>query len=177
MKRINKTIVSGVLLIIIGLIATIGIIITTKDNFLASVNPMNLKASDVPYTNNSQSTLQGAIDNLYTKANTYVNPDDIYFDLATAKANSTGKLFAIKKGICISRSKTVYCFKINNWDVEKDHIQQVFSEVSCSVDSSTVNCSASDFRCRVYSDGYVSCTDKSDSSYCSVFSVGSVTCD
>ena len=125
------------------------------------------------YLNNASlgaTNVQNAIDKLYAKA------DNQYFDLATAKANTTGKVFASKKGVCISKNKTVYCFKINNWDVEKNHIQQVFSDVSCSVDSYGVNCIASDFYCNVLSIGYVGCDDQSDYSDCGVCSDGSVGC-
>ncbi len=132
-----------------------------------------ISATSVSYTDNSSlgaTNVQDAIDKLYAKT------DNQYFDIATAKANTTGKVFASKKGVCISRNKTVYCFKINNYDVEKNHIQEVFSDVSCDVSSSLVDCLASDFNCDVYSDGYVSCNDQSDSSDCYVYSSGSVSC-
>ena len=132
-----------------------------------------IAASSVSYSDNASlgaTNVQDAIDKLYAKA------DNQYFDFATAQANTTGKVFASKKGVCISRSKKVYCFKTNNWDVEKNHIQQVFSDISCDVASSLVNCNASDFSCRVDSDGYVNCKDNSDISRCYVYASGSVYC-
>ncbi len=132
-----------------------------------------ISATSVSYTDNSSlgaTNVQDAIDKLYAKA------DNQYFDIATAKANTTEKVFASKKGVCISRNKTVYCFKINNYDVEKNHIQEVFSDVSCDVDSSYADCSASGFYCRVNSNGDVYCTAQSDNSGCRVFSDGYVNC-
>ena len=132
-------------------------------SLVGSVNPMNLKSSDVPYTNNSQSTVQGAIDDLYTK----VTPDNML----------TSKVLANKRGLCIYRKGRLHCFKINNWSVEKKHIQQVFSDDSCIVNSSSVGCYASEFYCNVSSNGSVDCRDYYDDSYCSVNSAGSVGCD
>ena len=132
-----------------------------------------IAASNVGYSDNASlgaTNVQDAIDKLYAKA------DNQYFDLATAKANTTGKIFASKKGVCISRKKKVYCFKINNYDVEKNHIQQVFSDVSCKVLSSYVRCNASDFDCNVDSDGSVGCGDSSAYSSCLVEASGDVFC-
>ncbi len=63
----------------------------------------------------------------------------------------------ISKGVCIIRNNTLQCFKSNNWSDEQNHIQQVFSDKSCYVSSSTVSCSATDFRCFVYNDKRVGC--------------------
>lgn len=153
--------------IIIGII--IGAVISDCGVYAATV----IAASSVTYSDNTSlgaTNVQDAIDKLYAKA------DNQYFDLATAKANTTGKVFASKKGVCISRNKTVYCFKINNYDVEKEYIKQVFSDVSCIVSSSSVVCLASDFYCSVLSDGSVGCTDASDPSGCSVNASGNVSC-
>ena len=132
-----------------------------------------IAASNVGYSDNASlgaTNVQDAIDKLYAKA------DNQYFDLATAKANTTGKVFASKKGVCISRNKTVYCFKINNYDIEKDHVQQVFSDASCNDYSSYVECTASDFYCYVHSNGNVYCFDDSYASRCRVSASGSVSC-
>ena len=142
--------------------------------FGGGVYAATIGATNVSYSNSSSgiyaNNVQDAIDKLYEKA------DNQYFDLATAQANSTGKIIASKKGICIYRSKTVYCFKANNWDVEKKHIQEVFSDVSCDVNSSYVTCRASDFGCYVDSNGYADCSDKSDHSNCRAYSDGRVIC-
>ena len=148
---------------------TLGLLVAGTGVYAAVV----ITSKEITYEDNTSigaTNVQDAIDKLYAKA------DNQYFDFATAKANTTGKIFASKKGVCISRSKTVYCFKTNNWDVEKNHIQQVFSDVSCDVNSSAVICNASDFGCRVTSNGYVTCTDYSDRSFCYVNASGTANC-
>ena len=84
---------------------------------------------------------------------------------------------ATSEGITIVRNGTSYLIKRNNWSVEKDHIQQIFSDVSCDVRSSHVICNASDFRCYVTSFGGVYCNDSSTDEGCGVDSNGSVNCN
>ena len=70
----------------------------------------------------------------------------------------------------------MYCFKINNWNVEKEHIKQVFSDGGCYSYPTGTNCpSASDFYGSV-SQNQVYVKDYSDSSECSVYADGSVEC-
>ena len=82
-----------------------------------------------------------------------------------------------QKSVCIIRNSRLHCFDNNNWAIEKDHVQQVFSDISCDVFSSSVLCDASDFTCRVSSDGRVQCYDQSDYSSCYVTADGSVNCN
>ena len=164
MKKIFKFVKQNIIGFIIG-----GIVFGSLGVYAAGV----ITSQEVTYEDNTSigaTNVQDAIDKLYAKA------DNQYFDLATAKANTTGKVFASKKGVCISRNKTVYCFKINNYDIEKDHVQQVFSDVSCDVYPSAVDCNASDFDCFVNSDGYVDCRDNSGHSKCNVNPSGDVRC-
>ena len=167
MKKLikNKNILFG----IIGLI--LGVSIT-------GVVAYSVYANKVTYDNTQsglQSTeVQGAIDELYTKANTWIDPSYIDFTTLATDANKT--ILASKNGICIKRNNKVSCFKVNNWSEEQNHIQQVFSDISCNVDSSYVYCNASDFFCIVYSNGYVGCRDSSDRSDCDVSTDGSVNC-
>ena len=88
----------------------------------------------------------------------------------------TKRMTATSEGITIIRNGTSYLIKRNNWSVEKNHIQQIFSDISCDVNSSRVRCNASDFYCYVNSDGYVSCDDYSTNESCRVNSFGSVDC-
>ena len=78
--------------------------------------------------------------------------------------------------LCIVRNGELHCFQNNNWEVEQNHIQEVFSDISCDVGSSDVRCYASNFSCSVYSDGYVLCSDYSTSESCSVRASGVVDC-
>lgn len=123
----------------------------------------------------SSTNVQGALDELYTRANTWIDPS--YIDFGTLATNTAKTVLASKNGVCIKRNNKVSCFKANNWAVEKDHIQQVFSDISCDGGSSGVFCIASDFFCVGYSYGYVHCNDESDSSGCDVDSDGSVSCN
>ena len=134
----------------------------------------SFNANEIPYTENNQTSVKSALDDLYTRANTWIDPS--YVDLLTLQTNTTNKILASKKGLCIKRDNKVNCFKVNNWDVEQTHIQQVFSDVSCVVHSSGVGCVASDFYCSVYPNGHVNCGDRFDSSNCEVDSSGSVSC-
>lgn len=173
----NKKKIILIILPILLVVISIGYIMLTKVNFtklLGSVNPMDLKSSDVPYTNNSQSTVQGAIDDLYTKANTYIDPS--YIDFTTLETNNKKTILVSKNGVCIKRNNKVSCFKVNNYSVEKDHIQQVFSDARCSFHPDSVGCYDSDFLCVVNSNGSVDCRGASDYSGCSVSTDGSVDC-
>ena len=150
--------------LVIGIV--IGLIIAGTTVYAATV----ISGSDVSYSNTSSdltsTNVQGAIDEVYNKVKNN-----------TFKTNTAKTVYASSKGVCIERNNKLNCFKRNNWAVEKDHVQQVFSDVSCSVDSSYVECYVpSNFYCYVESSGFISCTDESDSSYCDVFSDGSVNC-
>lgn len=96
-------------------------------------------ATNVSYSNASSglsaTTTQQAIDELYKKA------DNQYFDLATADVNQTGNVFASKKGVCIFlKDRKAYCFKSNNYSVEKNHIKEAFSNSDCRYTSDTIDC-------------------------------------
>ena len=102
--------------------------------------------------------------------------DSSYIDFGTLVTNTKKTILASKVGICIKRNNKVSCFKANNWAKEQNHIKQVFSDISCVVNSSFVLCGASDFRCSVSSTGSVYCRDQSDYSDCDVYSDGTVVC-
>ena len=97
-------------------------------------------------------------------------------DYLTLGKNVFVKLEGEQKSVCIVRNGNLSCFKNNNWDEEKNHVQQVFSDISCDVSSSIVGCYASDFGCGVGSYGIVGCGDYGTDEGCSVESDGSVDC-
>ena len=163
MKKFIKNNLKVVIAFIIG-----GVIFGGTTLVLAAIG-----AGQVTYTNNGQSTVEGALDTLYTRANNWIDPS--YIDFGTLATNTKKTILASKNGVCIKRNNKVSCFKTNNWSVEKDHIQQVFSDISCDVTSS-VNCLASDFYCEVELNGSVCCFDRSDNSRCEVYSNGDVDC-
>ena len=191
MKKIGK-IVKGNLKLVIGII--IGATISGVTVYAATV----IASSNVSYSNTtsglSATNVQSAIDELYTKASTWINPNNMgtptnyIFDGSNKPKTSSpttppsGKnvylgLYADSQyGVCIKRNGTQHCFRYNNWMAEKEHIQKVFSDVSCNVRSSIVFCDASDFGCRVSSNGYVVCIDYGARGSCSVDGGGSVRC-
>ena len=131
------------------------------------------------YYNNSTSgatstNVQGAIDELSTIANTWIDPTPFGLQINTKKT-----IIAVPGGACIKRNGTVHCFEVNNFNNEKARLQQVFSDITCTEFSTVVDCHASDFRCSIASDGGLNFTDLSDggNSRCIVQSTGSVTCD
>ena len=170
LRKLLKTNIKTVLAFIIG-----GIVFGTIGVYAATT----LLSQSVYYNNStsgaSSTNVQGALDELYTRANTWIDPS--YIDFGTLATNTAKTVLASKNGVCIKRNNKVSCFKANNWAVEKDHIQQVFSDISCDVGSSGVICTASDFFCVGYRYGLVHCSDQSDSSGCNVDSDGSVSCN
>ena len=148
-----------------------------------------LTAADVTYTGNNQTTVKSALDDLYTKANQPKGKNNtVYFAFGEPTTSSTQdyttlnkKVFVAlnggQKSVCIIRYNKLQCFDSNNWAIEKDHIQQVFSDISCYVSSSEVEClNASDFECSVDSDGYVSCGHLGTDTNCTVYGSGSMSC-
>ena len=170
MKEKNKDMIKA-----LGTGMVLGGIITGGGVYASTVG-----ASNVSYSNSSSglsaTTAQQAIDELYKKA------DNQYFDLATAETNSTGNVFASKKGVCIFRGEKAYCFKANNYSVEKNHIKEVFSDGSCSYSSDYVDCYQSNTgeHCGANLGGIVSSRSGSNASYsgsCSVTAAYSVGCN
>ena len=168
MKRIKNFFEKNVKLFL-GIL--IGGVLVGESVYAATI----IGAGEVSYTNNSQSNVGGALDELYTRASTWIDPS--YIDFTTLATNTNETILASKNGLCIKRNNKVSCFKRNNWAEEQNHIQQVFSDIGCDVGSSLVSCFASGFICSVGSDGFVGCSDLSDSSCCLVNSDGSVGCN
>ena len=86
-------------------------------------------------------------------------------------------IIAVPGGACIKRNGTVHCFEVNNFNNEKARLQQVFSDITCTIYSTIIDCWATDFRCSIGSNGGLNFIDLSDNSRCVVQPTGSVTCD
>ena len=84
----------------------------------------------------------------------------------------------VTKGVCIKISGTQYCFKTNNWLIERKHNMQILGSRNCYVRANNVECSNDtvNFSCRIELNGEVSCTDKSTLEICTVSSSGVVSC-
>ena len=195
MKKIKEIIKNNIKLVI-GIIIG-GIVFGTIGVYAATT----LLSQSVYYNNtNSGATstnVQGALDELYTRASKWLNPNDMgtpqYYATTgtykgwcsstdcnsfadfptTATTPPSGKnVYAVKYedgqyGVCIQRNGKEHCFRGRNYKAEAKHVQEVFSDVG-TYDSST------GLGCRVNSGGSVRC-DASDF-YCNVTSYGSVSC-
>ncbi len=90
--------------------------------------------------------------------------EDVYVTLYSDK---------VSKGVCLNKNDEINCFKYNNYDEEKTHIQQVFNDVICDdTDPDEVSCNNSAYFCSVSSDGIVYCYDKYNNHSCHVNSNG-----
>lgn len=169
MKKLIKSNIKLIIGILIGMVLSITTVYAATILFASSQVSYDNTSSGMSATN-----VQDALDELYTKANTWIDPS--YIDFTTLATNTNKTILASKNGICIKRNNKVSCFKIKNWATEQTHIQKVFSDVSCSVDSSYVGCDASDFFCSVDSGGSVVCLDAGTNEHCFVDGDGSVYC-
>ena len=165
-KKTNKKIIVAMVL---GLFLT-GVVYATTQGYLYDGNEVEYDNSTSGLTSDN---VQGALEELITKSeNARIDSNSI--DFSTIQTNTSKTILASSKGVCINRNNKLNCFKINNFAEESSHIQDVFSDVSCTVRESVVSCNASDFRCGVYSAGYVSCRDNGASEFCGVDGDGSV---
>lgn len=98
----------------------------------------------------------------------------------------TGRnVFLAKNGVqvsvCILRNSRLHCFDSNNYPIEKDHIKQVFNDLTCteSVDAqngNTVTCTGSDFKCYVSAIGDAYCRDYTLNQMCLSTYLGTSNC-
>ena len=170
MKKIKSFIKNNVILIV-GFI--VGIIISGTSVYAATIL---LNANQVGYNNTNtdltSTDVQGALNELYTKANTWINP--IRFGMSQ---NRNKNVIATDTGILIRKNGQTHFIKNNNWEEEKNHLQQIFSSDFCDETSSYFACvETNGYSCFVFSDGGLTCRDQTVSG-CSVDRNGSVTCD
>ena len=171
-----------------------------------------IASSNITYTGNGQSTVEGAINDLYGKANsdsfwvkkykTFVAAPQYYafgtykgwcsstdtdcssyakFPTTSTTPPSGKNVYAAQYadgqyGVCIKRNGTEHCFRGRNYTAESKHVQDVYSDISCDVNSYSVACNASDFECYVYSNGGVTCYDRGSSENCNVYTNGYLKC-
>ena len=189
MKKETKIFIL-IIVIIVALVTALDI--QTKGK-ITSLIALDLKSSDVPYTNNGQSTVQGAIDDLYNGyiARTLVSNrknNTVYFacgepttssttDYTTLNNNVFISLNGRQKSVCIIKNNLLHCFDSNNWVIEKDHLQQVFKEENCNLSSNHLYCRNSDIECNFYPDGIVDCRDIEVHTHCFIRANEEVLCE
>ena len=137
-------------------------------------------------------TVKGAIDDINEKINAAKNnvPVSMFYAFGTPTSQSTTDyktlnkklfmgLYGTQKSICIIRNGLLNCFANNNSQVESQHLQQVFSDVSCKNETSNgrLRCnSTKDFICDIYSAGHVYCRDYVSDISCYLDSNGTISC-
>lgn len=189
MKKI-KEIFKNNLKIVIAFI--LGIIISGTTVYAATII---YNANQVGFNNSntslSSTDVQGALDELYTRAsNCKKAPNNtVYYAFGDPTTSSTTnystlnrKIFIARNGdqrsVCVIRSNRLHCFDNNNYAIEKDHLAQVFSDVSCNIyNNSGYSCSANDFWCIAYYNGNTWCrTINSTRQDCEVYANGNGSC-
>ena len=134
-----------------------------------------LNGSDIQYTGNKvegAQNIQQAIDTLYDKANSSIDYSSLNFQIS-----STNNIVATNFGICMYRNNKLNCFKTNNYNYEKEHVRQVFSDGNCQTGDHKIDCDDGDYQCAIYDDGYVDCIDYISHKGCSVEPDGTIDCD
>ncbi len=148
--------------------------------------------------------VQSAIDELNTKANEYILGSPIYYAYGQYKgwcsSTDTGcntatdfpvtstippeghNVYATKfadgqYGICVNRGESEYCFRGRNWIIEKERIQELFSNATCDISSTDVYCYDSDSDCYANSSGGVGCGDYKNNEDCNLSWMGFINCE
>ena len=82
-----------------------------------------------------------------------------------------------EKSVCVIINGNLECFKNNNYENEKVHLQSIFEEANCTEYGSHFDCDDGAWYCNVYSDGHVECYDYSSTlDSCLLRGVGSFGC-
>ena len=162
------------------------------DGILRIEYPSTLSASDIAAINGGSVVVTLGDTTLHFEQNDSYTPPTAwvptYFAYGNPTTSSTTDYTTLNKnifagldttgnkGVCIIRGGSLHCFGANNAEYEQTHVQQVFSDVSCSVNSSDVNCYASGLYCNVHSNGSLICQDENTGRRCQVSPGGKVSC-
>lgn len=185
MKKVKKFLIKNIKIVVAFIL---GIIISGGAVYAATT----LYSSDqLSYTYNGQATVEGALDDLYTKASTGIDSISIGTELESVvsevRSYDGNTIYATPLGLCITRNNSIYCFNPGNSSVELAHLREAFSDITCTSLSSTMfRCIASDYQC-VYAYGstdslkYVFCGTMGYTAYnnkqqCYVYANGDVNC-
>lgn len=144
-----------------------------------------LYSSDVGYDNTnsglSATNVQEALEEINDRADFHFFNPAYLGDFSVLKFNSSKTIMASKYLLCIdiyNSKHSVACFRNNNYVRETDHIQDVFSSGTCtwSNDDQRIDCNDSKFLCTLLASGYVSCTYKTNNTWCSVYAGNTCNC-
>ena len=162
MKKLKE---KNITTFLVGMI--LGIVIAAATSAGAAIL---YQSSQVSYSNSSSglssTNVQGAIDELSNKTNSWINPG--YIDFGSITSTSAGTILASKKGVCIKKDGIIGCFKTNNYSEELARIKQLYPDMNCSTTGNYSECNAEDFGFELGQSGYIDCFDYSGGGTCSV---------
>ena len=155
MKKIENFIKKNTKLLVALIVWTI--IISGITVYATTTYQANTVIYDNTSSNMASNNVQDALDELYERAITSI--DSSYIDIATLQTNTNKTIIASSAGVCINRNGSISCFKKGNYNVEKEHLQRIFSDTpnSCTVYADYVGCDDGVFACDVDSDGWLYC--------------------
>ena len=173
-KKFLKNNIKNVIAFVVGVVISGGTVYAATELF----------ASDIKFNNQnsnlSSTTVQGAIDELSIKASNSISiaPPKyfLYGDPTTGSTQNytelnsrvfNGLYESGNKAVCIVRNGNLICFKKENFEKEKIHLKQVFSDVTCTSDGG-VQCTSTDFTCSLASNGDIWCDDNQSHNHCYV---------
>ena len=81
-------------------------------------------------------------------------------------------------GLCVNDGSSIFCIKSNNMKNTKKQLAEYFGESNCQEEDkgSYYRCYSSNFSCRIYSDGKLTCHDYSNDEYCNAYTNGRLNC-
>ena len=164
--------------ILIGMI--LGIVLAGTSAYAAII----YSSDQVSYSNSTSgltsTNVQGALDelNILCSSSSTTGIDASYIDFGSISVNANKTIIGSNNGICIIRNDQISCFKRNNYTEEREHLNQVFSDITCSGANSTssIDCYATDYQCSAKSYGWIACYDRTDSSGCVLAQSGNIRC-
>ena len=98
-------------------------------------------------------------------------------DYTTIEHNTFIKFEGPKKSVCAIINGNLECFKNNNYENEKAHLQSIFDEEDCHDFSSDFYCYDGAWGLGVHSDGRIGCNDYSTGNLCELSGNGSFGCN
>ena len=101
---------------------------------------------------------------------------DITNDYTTLEHNTFIKFEGPEKSVCAIIKGNLECFKNNNYENEKAHLQSIFDEENCYEDSPNFYCDDDAWSCGGDSNGYVACYVSSTGNVCELFGEGFFGC-
>lgn len=184
--KLKKIFLKNLFGFVIGLLVFGGVVYAT----------VLIQGDSVTYSNSksglNSTKVKGAIDELYNISKTNC-PEGYkcelfrYYAFGEPTTSSTkdyttlGKKVFVslqgeQKSVCIIIDGDLECFKNNNWNVEKNHITDVFGASKCTISDTYVYCYNGDFSANIYSAGFVDINDNSTYKRCYVDEKNIATC-